>query len=649
MQVSKVNTIVPKKLNNNINRQNNHIQKEDINKTPSFKGISAPLDKFSLFIANAIENGGLFVSFTLQDMLGTNLPRPLMGLRRNSKENNGEINLNFAAKEVVREFMTGPSMFIIPMCMLAIGKKLFGKLLNVPADFVKSMGELHAREAVKDVKNAVSKDEFYKNAFSEIIKNAKSETVVSEETLKESKVFVSKFKEMLGTKNRKAKKEMLNGLMDSFTEISKKHAADTVHTDFTSAKISEKAQAPFKTVVGYIQSYADDVVEKVAKKKPDNIPEYIKKITTNKTAGRFAQNILMYAAVLTFLQIIPKLYNKAEGDDNAGLKGLMKEETLNDKNIPSDKFNSSKNSTTARSNPSFGSGASVIAEKITGSGLLSKFARGIEYDGPNVSFPLLLGIMGFGILLPRTIRAKDKYDREEILRRDLVTCAVMCFGEKELRKGFSKVNEIKSGLVLSAKDKAFQNKSSFGKLFDYLRPIKGVKVLSSDQIVSKYTNIDGYKNGIKGFCDFISKQGGNLGKLFGLTDQSKEIVNNLLKSEGKNIANADNSTITNVLDKAKDSEAVKKLADLFKDKNNPWVKKAKTINARFTALSVIVLVPCFLGFLLPWINEKATKKRINEEQAQKDILKSDNRFNVKDAEYFNRNGKKNIFSEMNKF
>lgn len=648
MQVNKVNTTVPKKLNN-IQKQNRNIKSEQINNKPSFKGISTPIDKFSLFIANAIENGGLFVSFTLQDMLGTNLPRPLMGLMRNSKENNGEINLNFAAKEVVREFMTGPSMFLIPMGMLAVGKKFFGKLLNVPADFVKSMGELHAQAALKDTAKAASKEEFYKTAFSEIIKNAKSETVASNETLGEAKEFVTKFKEIIGTKNKKARKELLNGLTNSFTNLSKQYASDTVYTDFTSAKLSEKAQAPFKTVIGYIQSYADDVVEKVAKKKPANIPEYIKKITTNKTAGRFAQNILMYAAVLTFLQIIPKLYNKAEGDDNAGLKGLMKEETF-DRNAPSCTV-SSKNSTTARSNPSFGSGASVIAEKITDSGILSKFARGIEFDGPNVSFPLLLGIMGFGILLPRTLRAKDKYDREEILRRDLVTCAVMCFGEKELRKGFSKVNEVKSGLVLSAKDKAFKDKSFFGKLFDYLRPIKGVKVLSTDQIVSKYTNIDGYKNGIKGFCDFISNQGGNLGKLFGLNDQSKEIVNNLLKSEGKNLTNADNSTITNVLDKAKDSEAVKKLANLFKDKDNPWVKKAKTLNARFTTLSVIVLVPFFLGFLLPWINEKATKKRINEEQAEKNqnSIKSDNRFNIGNAEYLNGIGQKNIFSEMTQF
>ena len=46
----------------------------------------------------------------------------------------------------------------------------------------------------------------------------------------------------------------------------------------------------------------------------------------NRIVGRVALNFLMYGLVIGFLQIIPKLYNKAEGKGNAGLKGLVKEE-----------------------------------------------------------------------------------------------------------------------------------------------------------------------------------------------------------------------------------------------------------------------------------------------------------------------------------
>ena len=190
------------------------------------------------------------------------------------------------------------------------------------------------------------------------------------------------------------------------------------------------------------------------------------------------------------------------------------------------------------------------------------------------------------------------------------------FCGKELRKGFSKLNEKNSGLVLAAKEQGFKDKSIFRRFFDYLRPEKGVRVLSTDQIISKYSGIDKYKDGIKGFCEFIEGQGGNLGKVFSLTDDSKQIVQNLLAKDGHDIATASNSAIKETLSKAIDSDDVKKLTELFKDKNNPWVNKAKTLNARFTALSVLILVPVFLGFLLPWINEKSTKKRINMEQAE---------------------------------
>ena len=589
------------------NTQRNNKAKHN-NTNTSFKGPMASVDKAALKVADLIENGGLFVSFTLQDMLGTNLPRPLMGLKRNAKENKGEANKSFAAKEFVREMLTGPSMFIIPGAMLAAGKKLFGKATEVPMKFIKSFGDIHSAQPINETGKAIGKQDFYKNAFTEILKNAKSETKASQETLETAADFAKRLAS--SAKDKAAKNETIGKLSDEFITIAKKHAKDAAHTDFTQAAVSQTTSAPFKETVSHMMSYADDIVEKAAKHNTNKLGGYIKKLTNKKVIERFAANITMYAAVMAFLQIIPRLYNKAEGKENAGLKGLMKEETINDKSLD-EKPKEKKD----KSNPSFGSSASFV-KKLTGNNIIGKMAQGIEFDGCNLSFPLLLGVMGFGILLPRTMQAKDKYDKEEILRRDLVTCTTMCFAEKELRKGFSKLNEKNSGLVLAAKEQGFKDKSIFRRFFDYLRPEKGVRVLSTDQIISKYSGIDKYKDGIKGFCEFIEGQGGNLGKVFSLTDDSKQIVQNLLAKDGHDIATASNSAIKETLSKAIDSDDVKKLTELFKDKNNPWVNKAKTLNARFTALSVLILVPVFLGFLLPWINEKSTKKRINMEQAE---------------------------------
>ena len=88
---------------------------------------------------------------------------------------------------------------------------------------------------------------------------------------------------------------------------------------------------------------------------------------------------------------------------------------------------------------------------------------------------------------------------------------------------------------------------------------------------------------------------------------------------------------------------------MFKDKNNPWVTKAKTLNARFTAFSVLILVPVFLGFMLPWINERATKKRIKEEQALNGANNNNNNTNnLTTMNLLTKNNSK-IFADMTKF
>ena len=635
MRISQINTAANSRANKQITQNN-----KENNKNQSFGLIG---DGVALATANAIENGGLFVSFTLQDMIGTNIPRPIMGLMRNTKENNGEKNVKFAAKELVREMLTGPSMFIIPGAMLAAGKPILGKSINTPMEQIKALGEIHAQNPLNAFGETISKKEFYQNTFAEMIKNAKHESVASEGTLSKAKEFAQKLVEKAGDK--KALRTTLTDLADDFTIIAKQHATNPAHTDFTVATIKSSTTS-FKDGVSNMMAYADDMIGKVNGFDKANISNKIRQIVNNKTLVRLGTNAAMFASVIAFLRVIPKLYNKAEGDKNAGLVGLMKEETLNDASINQ---NANKN----KSTPSFGSASSVtakVADALTSKGIVGKIAKGIEFEGMNVSFPLLMATMGLGVLLPRLQQAKDKYDREEILRRDVVTCATMCFAEKALRKGFSKVSEATSGLVVASKPANFNKKSALGKFFEYIRPINGVNTLSTPQIISKYSGIDKYKDGITGFCDFIIGQKGNLSKVFSLTPESQALVQNVL-GDGVNLASADNKTIRTALDKAKESENVKKLVDLFKDKDNPWVTKAKTMNARFTAFSVLVLVPVFLGFMLPAINERLTKKRIKEEQALKDAENKNNQNKQPQIQPQMQRELKasNIFAEMSKY
>ena len=618
MQINRINTVVPSKVRQGSGRNEKTINN---NTNPNFKGVGAGLDKFALATADLIENGGLAVSFTLQDMLGTNLPRPIMGLFRNSKENKGEKNKSFAFKELVREMLTGPSMFLIPMAILAVAKKPLGATVNTPMKFIKDFGKIHAANPLGEAGKAITKEGFFKNTFTEILKNANlgADAIDGKATEYAKKLAGS-------LKDKNLLKDTITQLSDDFVNIAKSHADDVVFTDFTVAKVSQKTAAPFKETIEHMIAYADDVVVKAAKQTDTSkLPEYIKKLADNKVLTRAGMNVGMYASVLGFLQIIPRLYNKAEGEGNSGLKGLMKEETLNDKSLEQ---TPAKN----KSNPSFGAAnpKQAVIDTLTGEGkgllgkLAGKFANAFEFEGCNVSFPLLLGIMGFGIFLPRLTQAKDKYDREEILRRDLVTAATLCFGEHELKKGFSKMNESSSGFVLADKGRNFKQQNMAKRLFDYIRPIKGVQVLSTDQIVSRYSGLDKYKGGIGGFCNFIDNQGGKLSKVFSLTDEAKALTEKIV---GGKLEGLDNKTIKEAIASKIDSEDVKNLTSLFDDKGNAWVKKARTLNSRFTALSVLLIVPLFLGFALPAINERATKKRISKEQADKATLQQNNAVN----------------------
>lgn len=655
MQINKITPAIPKKINKDSSGSNSQNIKQTNNKGQSFKRSYGPLDTFALTIADLVENGGLFVSFTLQDMLGTNIPRPIMGLMRNKKENHGQTNKKFAFKELTREMMTGPSMFIIPGAILFGVKLLFGKACEIPMKLIKSFGDIHASDPTFASGKPINNFAFFRNVFGEIIKNAKGEEAATRETMQTANNFAQRLTQSL--KGNKAEKigdavklagnvntltrkstnlvkklaknntnDTIQDLADDFTRIAKQYTTDPVNADYTRAVLKNGVSAPFKDTVNFMISYSDDIVNKTIKT-ADKIRnsnesaarnfaarDFITKHVNNKIIGRFALNIIMYLAVMGFLQIIPKLYNKAEGKENTGLKGLMKEETLKDESLNKKQENKTNPSFKGAQgkNISFGSAASM-ATKLTSPGLISKLANGIEFEGINVSFPLLLGIMGFGILFPRIRQAKDKYDRTEILTRDVTTCATMCFGEKCLRKAFSKLNEKNSGFVLAMKEKGYKDKSRFGKIFSYLRPINGTRLLNSDQIVSQYSNITDMSK----FFNFIEGQGGDIKKLLTFKEEPKELLKNILQRTGKTLEEANNDTIKEAFQNPRNSELVNEFLDMFKSKDNIWVKQAKTLNARFTALAICLFVPLFLGFMLPWINEKITKKTIKKENELK--------------------------------
>ena len=255
-----------------------------------------------------------------------------------------------------------------------------------------------------------------------------------------------------------------------------------------------------------------------------------------------------------------------------------------------------------------------LASKLVGKGSLTKFSDAIEFNSINMSFPIMATAMIFGVIIPRIIQAQDEYDREEIMRRDLISTIVLTAGQPVINKNLSRITEAKSGFALAEKSGIAKN--GLKKALSYLNPVGGVQVLNSDQIVSKYSQLDQYKDGIAGFCDFVTENGGNLKRLFSFKKGgTKEIVERIV---GKEVFEAgENKAIRDGLAKAA-KEGSKDIAELygkFAAKNNPFVIKAKSLNSTFGFLSMFLLVPVLLGFAIPKINERITKKKFLERQA----------------------------------
>ncbi len=332
MQINKINSTELK--------QNNHNNITKKQSTPAFKGF----DNLVVNVMEAIDRGGLVASFTTQDMLGTNLPRPITALSRNKKENKGKKNTTFALKEALREFTTGPSMFIIPGVMLATAKKTIGKAMAVPEQFIKGMGEILKANPMSANGTPVTRGEFYKGVFTNILKNSTSLTGEAVEAkaaefakglLEVEKAKPKSFwKNFRGIFVKGSQQDLLEELSDNFVRTMKAHNANPL-TDFTVATFDVgidgvKKSAPFRKIITHMRNYADDVVSKTAEviniqsAKPtlSKVTEFINNTNVKRIAGRFGLNLLMASAILAFLPMIPKIYNISK--DNPALRGLEK-------------------------------------------------------------------------------------------------------------------------------------------------------------------------------------------------------------------------------------------------------------------------------------------------------------------------------------
>ena len=603
-----------------------------------------------------IEAGGYAASFIIQDGLGFIAPRVGKGLVRGGKkkrdedgnvimDENGkpkrELNWAYARKEGLRELITGPSAFAIPYLLLKVIKKHSGTGNNVKLDYLDSLQSNFTKFATANADaikaGTADKTAFYKDVFSEVIEN----TVNGDSRIKDSEKMTKaeieqaaekltqrqlKLEEIFSDKslNKEARalkiKELGGTVEDEFMRLMKNRVGGTVNemgVKITSSKgklkggnIADLANA----MRDYFGDAASNVKKALTKDAASSIEDAVKHFTSRRMGTRVFTNLGLFGAVAAFYTQIPKLYNIGSKGKNLAFA----DEDEADTPVQNQKAQNTDKADNKKKDVAFTGGMAGFMEKVGDKVISGKHAKAVsdifELHGPVISgtaMPVLL--YGFCIP-PRLHSASDKYDYGEIVVRDMTAFTALLFGAKALARlfsdGFTKV----TGLALNSKTENGRN--AFQRTFDYLNPNDTHhSVLSSKQLMSKYTNIEDYKGGINGFMDFIENSGGDVKKAFKMDKNIHSTVDEIVKNiKGKSYADATSAEIREALKIANENkdELIKKLYKSF-DGNNGLLKRAKTCNSTFGFLSTLVFVPGLIMWLTDFC-EKMTEKRKAKEK-----------------------------------
>lgn len=627
MAVKAINSTLNVAKHNNLKEQNQQKHQQT-----SFTGSFNPV----VTLMDAIDKGGFAASFIAQDGIGMVAPRIYEGLNRNrEKDENGKkigpLNWEFARREGIREILSGPSAFLIPMGIMAIIKKTSGTANNVHVSHIEALGQNFADYAAKHPDQLKNSSEFKKGYYAQILENAlensTDETFNGEQLKEKAKSFAEKLvdsEEKRANKDKKNANKLQAEIVDEYMKLRKQYSAPSGNELAVSLKVSGKDKPLGTNIRQLVQSltdYSGDALEKVnkhlEKHANGNIDEYIKKFNTHRAGTRVLSNLGMWSAVVGFYTLIPKLYNLGLKHD-PGLKGLVEEgaEKTEDK-VKEDKKAEAKDQTKDKNVAFTGGIASMAGKTALKDGGISKVLKIFEFNGASMSVPAMLTLL-FGFCLPpRYINAKSDKERKEILVRDISSFTAILFGAKALSRGFSDVFANASGFALNIKPEN-HNKNFFNKLKNYFTAGSGVNVLNSEQIVSKYSNVQEYQNGINGFFNFLEENGGNVKKVLLNVDKTvKENAEEIMKNfNGQSIKDATIEDIHKAFEKAKGSEALEKIYTVFSTKDNKFVNRAKTMNSAFGFASTLILVPAFMMWLARYC-ENMTKKAIAKEKEQK--------------------------------
>ena len=343
MKLSSVNNIKFHSQNyddkNSVYKNGNYAMNTNVKNASNvnFTGLTSSLVKFWQWV----ENGGRALSFTIEDMGGTNIPRTLMGMFAGFQYTK-KINMNALKQEGIREFLTGPTMTFMPIAILALLRTGCGRSVNTHNENLRNLSYLAkgtVKDGVMDQNKFIEKtvrDLLEKTTEKNIIENAQSTSDLTKEDVSRLKDILIKYKDTLIDKSiaKKDRKKLAASLLDeaqsTFSEIVKRTKSSFEGVDFLSAKYSitkdKQGSTNFKSYAEYIADYVNDFA-KHTKNRLFNLSDDT--LISNFKAGYMANRILTVACMVfitgKLMGYIPRLYTWASGAVNPNAKAIYNE------------------------------------------------------------------------------------------------------------------------------------------------------------------------------------------------------------------------------------------------------------------------------------------------------------------------------------
>lgn len=315
----------------------NNLNSNTVKRNPSFGSTGSGIKDFLKTGATEtfkfIDRNGFFVEFLIVDTVSMVIPRIWIGLGRD-KDKTGKTNYQAGAEEAGREILSGPSMNLIPMGLLAlvtkynpashIGKGSLEALTSKMKQVVEQAPDLKEKSSL----HKMLADKIFDDAFGEFelenkteLQGKFSELLTESTTLKPKSMLAKIGGKFSGNENDPFKKAieafeehvaLINNQNKKVKPLDTKGI--TLHTDVdevingVKSKVATSGSA--KDLFEDFHSYSKDILEKFTKTTQKEAADSLGKLTKQRLNLKLATAVTAFIAVGSFLLYLPKIYQQ---------------------------------------------------------------------------------------------------------------------------------------------------------------------------------------------------------------------------------------------------------------------------------------------------------------------------------------------------